>query len=37
MFKPEEYGPADYMILYDKDGYKGFFDRLFVLRLCGKR
>ena len=29
MFKPEEYGPADYMILYDKDGYKGFFDRLF--------
>ena len=29
MFMPEEYGPADYMILYDKDGYKGFFDRLF--------
>ncbi len=29
MFKPEEYGPADYMILYDKDGYKGFFDRIF--------
>ena len=28
MFKPEEYGPADYMILYDKDGYKGFFDRI---------
>jgi len=22
MFKPEEYGPADYMILYDRDGYK---------------
>jgi D-alanine-D-alanine ligase len=29
MFKPEEYGPADYMILYDKDGYKGFFDLIF--------
>lgn len=29
MFKPEEYGPADYMILYDSDGYKGFFDRIF--------
>lgn len=29
MFKPEEYGPADYMILYDKDGYKGFFERIF--------
>ena len=29
MFKPEEYGPADYMILYDADGYKGFFDRIF--------
>jgi len=30
MFKPEEYGPADYMILYDQDGYKGFFDRIFA-------
>jgi len=29
MFKPEEYGPADYMILYDPDGYKGFFERIF--------
>jgi D-alanine-D-alanine ligase len=29
MFKPEEYGPADYMILYDPQGYKGFFDRVF--------
>jgi D-alanine-D-alanine ligase len=28
MLKPEEYGPADYIILYDKDGYKGFFDRI---------
>ena len=29
LYLPEEYGPADYMILYDKDGYYGFFDRLF--------
>lgn len=29
MFKPEEYGPADYMILYDHNGYKGFFDLVF--------
>ncbi|MBI5352062.1 MAG: hypothetical protein HZB50_05445 [Chloroflexi bacterium] len=29
MFKPEEYGPADYMILYDAEGYKGFFNRIF--------
>ncbi|MBK9208429.1 MAG: hypothetical protein IPL71_09050 [Anaerolineales bacterium] len=29
MFKPEEYGPADYMILYDAEGYKGFFTRIF--------
>jgi D-alanine-D-alanine ligase len=29
MLPPNEYGPADYMILYDKDGYKGFFDRIF--------
>lgn len=29
MFKPEEYGPADYMILYDPNGYKGFFDSIF--------
>jgi D-alanine-D-alanine ligase len=29
MLEPEEFGPADYMILYDKDGYKGFFDRIF--------
>lgn len=29
MFTPEQYGPADYMILYDEDGYKGFFDRIF--------
>mgnify|MGYP000672161950 CR=1 FL=1 len=29
MLQPKEYGPADYMILYDKDGYRGFFDRIF--------
>ncbi len=29
MLQPKEYGPADYMILYDKDGYKAFFERIF--------
>jgi len=29
MYMPEDYSPADYMILYNKDGYKGFFDRIF--------
>lgn len=29
MLNPKEYGPADYMILYEKDGYEGFFDRIF--------
>ena len=29
MLKPEEYGPADYMILYDPGGYKVFFDHVF--------
>jgi len=29
MYLPDDYGPADYMILYDKDGYRGFFDRIF--------
>jgi D-alanine-D-alanine ligase len=33
MFKPEEYGPADYMILYDPGGYKVFFDRMFQAAL----
>jgi D-alanine-D-alanine ligase len=37
MFKPEEYGPADYMILYDKDGYKGFFDRIFRTALIRQK
>lgn len=29
LYVPDEYGPADYMILYDKDAYDGFFDRIF--------
>ncbi len=29
MLPPSDYGPADYMILYDANGYKGFFDRIF--------
>ncbi|HSG43685.1 MAG TPA: hypothetical protein VLA72_11070, partial [Anaerolineales bacterium] len=29
MYKPEDFSPADYMILYDKDGYHGFFDSIF--------
>jgi D-alanine-D-alanine ligase len=29
MFRPEEYGPADHMILWDEAGYRGFFDRVF--------
>jgi D-alanine-D-alanine ligase len=29
MLKPEEFGPADYMILYDPGGYRVFFDRIF--------
>ncbi len=29
MLQPKEYGPADYMILYDKDGYQAFFERIF--------
>ncbi|MEP6894987.1 MAG: hypothetical protein ABI986_05210 [Chloroflexota bacterium] len=33
MLRPEEYGPADYMILYDPGGYKDFFDRLFRVSL----
>lgn len=34
MFKPEEYGPADYMILYDPGGYKVFFDRMFEVAIA---
>ncbi len=37
MFLPEEYGPADYMILYDPEGYKGFFDRIFRAALLRQK
>lgn len=33
MLTPEEYGPADYMILYDEGGYKLFFDRIIKVGL----
>jgi biotin carboxylase len=33
MLAPEEYGPADYMILYDPGGYKVFFERLIQVAL----
>jgi D-alanine-D-alanine ligase len=33
MLTPEEYGPADYMILYDPGGYKLFFERIIQLGL----
>ncbi len=33
MLRPDEYGPADYMILYDPGGYKLFFDRIFKAAL----
>lgn len=29
MLRPDEFGPADFMILYDPGGYKVFFDRMF--------
>ena len=29
MLPPSDYGPADFMILYDANGYKGFFNRIF--------
>lgn len=37
LYRPEEYGPADYMILYDKDGYYGFFDRIFRAALVRQK
>jgi len=33
MLTPEEYGPADYMILYDQGGYKLFFERMIEVAL----
>ena len=37
MLKPEEYGPADYMILYDQGGYKLFFERIIKVALSRRR
>lgn len=37
MLKPEEYGPADYMILYDPGGYKLFFERIIKVALMRHR
>ena len=37
MLKPEEYGPADYMILYDEGGYKLFFERIIAMALVRHR
>jgi D-alanine-D-alanine ligase-like ATP-grasp enzyme len=37
MLPLEEYGPADYMILYDEDGYKGFFDRVIQAAFARQR
>lgn len=30
MLPASDFGPADYMILYDPDGYKGFFEKIFL-------
>jgi D-alanine-D-alanine ligase-like ATP-grasp enzyme len=37
MLHPKEYGPADYIILYDKERYKGFFDRILEAALVRHR
>jgi D-alanine-D-alanine ligase len=37
LYRPEDFGPADYMILYDSDGYFGFFDRIFRSALVRKK
>lgn len=34
MLTPKEYGPADYMILYDEGGYKLFFERIIKVALA---
>jgi len=39
LYKPEELGPADIMMEYDKDGHAGFLDRIFrsaMLRQQGR-
>jgi D-alanine-D-alanine ligase len=37
MFPLEEFGPADYMILYDRDGYGGFLQRILQAALVRHR
>jgi D-alanine-D-alanine ligase len=37
MLAPKEYGPADYMILYDEGGYGLFFERIIKLALMRHR
>jgi D-alanine-D-alanine ligase len=37
MLKPEEFGPADFMILYDPGGYKLFFDRIFIVAVMRQK
>lgn len=37
MLTPEEYGPADYVILWDEGGYKLFFDRIIRSALARHR
>jgi D-alanine-D-alanine ligase len=37
MLPPEEYGPSDYMILYDPGGYKRFFDLVFRAALVRQK
>jgi len=37
MLRPEEFGPADFMILYDPGGYKVFFDRIFRVALARQK
>lgn len=37
MLRPEEFGPADFMILYDEGGYKKFFDTIFKTALIRQK
>ena len=37
MIKPSNFGPDDYMILYDPEGYKGFFSRIFRAALVRQK
>ena len=37
MLRPEEFGPADFMVLYDPGGYKVFFDRMFRVAILRQK